>query len=203
MSVSTTSGRCCPTAASSSSRVGGEGRDLELGRPREQGRRALAHEVVVLREHEAQHHARTLGAPEMGQRVSDSRSRTPASGRYARLSARPIRGSAASSGNTRYSGAWRRLELRLERLRGSGSRSTARAWCRACPGRRRGPRGRRRPGRRPLGRGARRTGRRIRALVLEGQAGGRDEELHGVAEAAGQPPHDVEGPPRGSPPPGP
>ncbi len=45
--------------------IRGEGRDLELGRPREQGRRALAHEVVVLREHQAQDHARTLGAPQL------------------------------------------------------------------------------------------------------------------------------------------
>ena len=105
MSVSTTSGWCCPTATEQLVEIGGQRRDLELGRPREQRRRALAHEVVVLREHEAQDHARTLGAPEMGERARDNRSRTPASGRYARLSARPIRGSAASSGNTRYSGA--------------------------------------------------------------------------------------------------
>ena len=58
MSVTTTSGRSASTAASSESRSPHAGDDLDLGMRLEQAPDALAHEVVVLGEHETDRHTK-------------------------------------------------------------------------------------------------------------------------------------------------
>ena len=60
MSVTTTSGRSSSTAASSDSRSPHVADDLELGTRLEQSSETLADEVVVLGEHEADRHARSI-----------------------------------------------------------------------------------------------------------------------------------------------
>ena len=57
MSVTTTSGRSASTAASSDVEVAADGGDLEVRLRLEQAPDALAHEVVILGEHESDRHA--------------------------------------------------------------------------------------------------------------------------------------------------